>query len=148
MIKIPYICGPLTELKPEIQADVKSFYTKLGTLCESLFGERAFVPHEHYDPIKNANFTPQEVDRAERAQVCENTSVLIACAIEPSWGSGIEVEMAFRSNVPVIILKPPKNISRLLRGNPAVFKIIEFETFMDALEKVAHADLSGLKLKE
>lgn len=129
-----YICGPLTELKVERQAGVKELYVQLGNLCELLFGERAFVPHEHYDPVANPNPSPQEVDAFERRQVCERTDLLVVVALEPSWGGGIEVEMAYRSEVPVIILvEQGKRISRLLRGNPAVRAIVEFLGHADAL---------------
>lgn len=141
MKKSIYICGPLTELLPEEQQRTKDFYARLADICQEKTGIRAFVPHEHYDPIKNASYTPQQVDEAERKQVCENTSLLAAVAIAPSWGGGIEVEMANRSGIPVIILceqekLDQRRVSRLLRGNPAVRKIIVYQDHSDALEKL------------
>jgi len=133
--KVAYICGPLTELPSGQQGLVKVFYSRLGDVCEEVFGRRAFVPHEHYDPIRHPNFTPKEVDAAERKQVCENTSVLIVVAIQPSWGGGIEVEMANTNNIPVVILQNEnKKISRLLRGNPAVMEIISYNNEDEAVE--------------
>lgn len=134
MKKVPYICGALTELPPDMQTWVKTFYSQLGDVCREELGERAFVPHEHFDPVKHAEFTPQDVDRAERHQVCGCTSLLIVVAIEPSWGGGIEVEMANRSNVPVLVLRPKgKRISRLLLGNPSVVAVYEYENVEDVL---------------
>ena len=106
--KIPYVCGPLTELPSDLMESIKNFYTEIGDLFKDLIGERAFVPHEHFDPIKFAHFTPKEIDNVERDQVCNKTSVVIAVYVAPSWGSGIEVEMARQSDVPVIILCAPK----------------------------------------
>lgn len=139
--KQAYVCGPLTELSSEEQILVKLFFEQVADMCGTALGRRAFVPHEHYDPVKHANFTPQDVDAAERAQVCEHTSVLIVVAIAPSWGGGIEVEMAHRSHVPVIILCERKKfeqrkISRLLRGNPAVREIIAYDSTEDALKQL------------
>ena len=136
--KSAYICGPLTELSPEDQQWVKEFYRQIADLCQAVVGIRGFVPHEHYDPIKHANFSPPEVDEAERCQVCECTSVLIVVAVAPSWGGGIEVEMANQSGVPVILVCEreklrQKKISRLLRGNPAVAAVIEYDTAVEAL---------------
>ncbi|MFH1181123.1 MAG: hypothetical protein V1705_01785 [bacterium] len=136
-----YICGPLTELLPEEQQRVKNFYVKLADACEEITCIRAFVPHEHYDPIKQANYTPQQVDEAERKQVCENASFVLVVAIAPSWGGGIEVEMANRSGVPVIVLcekekLEQRKISRLLRGNPAVVSIIIYTSEEEAIEKL------------
>lgn len=139
--KSVYICGPLTELLPEEQQRVKNFYVKLADACEKITGVRAFVPHEHYDPIKQANYTPQQVDQGERTQVCEKTSLVAVVAIAPSWGGGIEVEMANRTGVPVIILcekekLEQRKISRLLRGNPAVVSIIIYTSEEEAIEKL------------
>ena len=137
MLKVPYVCGPLTELPPPIMDEVKRLYSRIGDLCQRVNGARAFVPHEHYDPILHADFTPTQVDAAERNQVCNNTTLLIVMAIAPSWGGGIEVEMAHRSRMPVIVLFPKgKKVSRLLRGNPAVAEVIEYENEEDALQKL------------
>lgn len=139
--KIPYICSPLTELAPDKQEAAKLFFKNIADICKDILGFRAFVPHEHFDPIKHAQFTPQDVDNAERHQVCDLTSLLIVVAIAPSWGGGIEVEMANQNNVPVIILCDKeklknKKISRLLRGNPAVNEIIPYTNKSEALTKL------------
>jgi len=127
-VKVPYVCGPLTELPAEIQQQTKELYCKIADVCESSLGVRAFVPHEHYDPIKHADFTPWQVDAAERYQVSEKTSVLIVMAIAPSWGGGIEVEIANKSGVCVVIYHPAdKKVSRLLRGNPAVIGTFSYQ---------------------
>ena len=101
-----YICGPLTELPISQQVAVKGFYSRIADAIGRSFGIRAFVPHEHFDPIKHADFLDREVDKAERDQVCNKTSVLVVVAIAPSWGGGIEVEMANHSEVPVILIFP------------------------------------------
>lgn len=140
-MKTVYVAGPLTELSPEKIESVKKFYTRLAELCEEVMGVRAFVPHEHYDPVLHKNFTPAQVDKAERDQVCNKTSLLLVCAIAPSWGGGIEVEMANTKGIPVIILcesekLEQRKISRLLRGNPAVREIIAYSTETDVVKKL------------
>ncbi len=151
--KSAYICGPLTELSAEEQVRVKKFYEQLADVCERVTGIRAFVPHEHYDPIKNADYTPMQVDEAERKQVCENTSLVLAVPVAPSWGSGIEVEMANRSGVPVIVLceqerLEQRKISRLLRGSPAVIKVIAHKNEQDALIKLTEELKNNKKLEQ
>jgi hypothetical protein len=84
--KRPYVCGPLTELSEAHQERVKKFYSHIADACREVTGVRAFVPHENYDPIKHAKYTPMQVDKAERYQVCECTSCLIVVTIAPSWG--------------------------------------------------------------
>ncbi|MEK7681025.1 MAG: hypothetical protein AAB348_03200 [Patescibacteria group bacterium] len=149
---LPYICYALTELRPEKRDAAKAFYVRVAETCEKVLGIRGFVPHEHYDPVAHANFTPHEVDEAERRQVCERTSVVIVVALAPSWGGGIEVEMANRYSIPVIILcekwkLEERKISRLLLGNPAVRLVIAFRNEDDALEQLADA-LRRLILKQ
>ncbi len=144
MQKSVYVCGPLTELSPEEAVRARWFYERIADCAESVLGIRGFVPHEHYDPVKHANFTPQQVDAAEREQVCTRTSCLVAVALAPSWGGGIEVEMANQSGVPVILLCERKKlqarkISRLFRGNPAVQTIIEYDTEDEALANLTFA---------
>lgn len=133
MLKTAYFCGPLTELDPSIQQQVKNFYSTVGDVCEDILGVRAFVLHEYFDPILHAHFTPRQVDEAERDRVCFKTNVLIVVAIEPTWGGGIEVEMANCHHVPILLLKPPKRVSRLLLGNPAIKQIVEYHDFEEAL---------------
>ena len=139
--KSAYICCPLTELPKAEQEEAKVFYSAIGDVVEEVTGTRGFVPHEHYDPIKNADYTPQEIDAAERAQVCTRSTFLIVVPIAPSWGGGIEVEMANQNDVPVLILcervkLETRKLSRLLRGNPAVVQIIAYDSREDALEKL------------
>jgi len=71
------------------------------------------------------------------------TSLLIVVAILPSWGGGIEVEMANQSGVPALLICKRKKlearkISRLLRGNPAFRnrEIITFDDYDEALRKL------------
>jgi hypothetical protein len=132
-VKIAYICGPLTQLPQQEQGRVKTLYSQLGDVCEEVMGVRAFVPHEHFDPIKHVHYSPEQVDQSERTQVCHQTNLLVVVGIAPSWGGGIEVEMAYRHSVPVVILKPiSTKLSRLLLGNPAVKNMVEFTDFADA----------------
>ncbi|MDO8663437.1 MAG: hypothetical protein Q7K28_01175 [Candidatus Wildermuthbacteria bacterium] len=136
-----YICGPLTELLPEEQRRVKNFYVKLADVCEEVTGIRAFVPHEHHDPIKHANHTSAQIDLDERTQVCEKTSLVVAVPVASSWGSGIEVEMANQHRVPVIVLcekvrLEQRKISRLLQGNPAVASMIIYSSEDEAIKKL------------
>ncbi len=150
MTKAAYICGPLTELPIDEQVQVKLLYEQVGAACEEVLGVPSFVPHQHYDPIRNASATPGEVDSSERKQVCTLTSVLVVLPVAPSWGGGIEVEMARQSNVPVVLLcektkLEARKISRLLRGNPAVKSIVAYNSEDESLE-LLKTELRNLKL--
>ncbi|OHA62586.1 MAG: hypothetical protein A2748_00690, partial [Candidatus Wildermuthbacteria bacterium RIFCSPHIGHO2_01_FULL_45_20] len=143
-----YICGPLTELPPDVRDKVKAVYSCLAGICQKVTGVRGFAPHEHYDPVAAPHFTPQQVDAGEREQVCKKTSCVIVVALAPSWGGGIEVEMANRSGVPVILLAPQgKQVSRLLRGNPAVMAEREFFSDFSNIECVLQCLLEEIFIK-
>jgi hypothetical protein len=135
--RVPYIAGPLSDLPAEIALEVKAFYSRLGDVFFGVMGERAFVPHEHCDPIAMAHLTSEEVDTIERSQVCKKTSLLVAVDLLPSTGMGIEVEMAYRSDVRIIILsREGKRISRLFDGNPGVIDVLRYASYDDAVTKL------------
>ena len=124
--KVPYICGALTELDPSHIDEVKDFYSRLGDVCREILGERGFVPHEHYDPIKTAEIENTVVYEAERQIVTQQTTLLIVYAIEPSWGAGIEVGWANEHKVPIVVLIPKgKKVSRLLTGGRMVQEVLQ-----------------------
>lgn len=126
--KIAYICGPWTNLEPWQQSQARKFYERIAAAYSSVTGKRSFLPHEQYSSEVYFNVTAREIDAIERNQIQKKTSVLIAVTLAPSWGGGIEVEMANQANVPVIILhKGDQKVSRLLRGNPAVKLVIPYK---------------------
>ena len=83
---VAYICGPLTELPEEVCEQAKCFYSQLADVCEEVMGERAFVPHEHYDPVAHASFTPQ--------RLMQQSGNRFACA--PTWSSLLPFSRAGR----------------------------------------------------
>lgn len=130
--QVPYVCGPLTDLMPEHRERVLPFYEKIGDLCEEILGVRAFVPHEHFDPVTNPNATPDEVYATESVQVSQLTSLLIVVAEGPSWGGGMEVQMCNEWGTPIILMYPDRSLkkpSRLLRGSPMIVHEIEYRDF-------------------
>jgi len=143
--KVAYVCGPLTELPIGQREEIKLLYSRIGDLCKKVLGERAFVPHEHFDPVQHPNATPRKLDAAIRKQVSGKASVLIVLTFAPSWGGGIEVEIANANKVPVIITRQytkhngvslGRPVSRLLLGNPAVRAVVPFENYEDLLERL------------
>src|SRR3989442_9992153 len=125
-----YISGALTAL--EDAPRTKLFYEVLAEIAETA-GLRAYLPHRVTDPVVAAHLDPRAVYEIDRAHVT-SAAVLIAYAGIPSFGVGIEVELAREHGVPVIIVaERDRPISRLLLGNPAV------------VEGVKVADLDGLR---
>jgi 2'-deoxynucleoside 5'-phosphate N-hydrolase len=125
-----YISGALTALDDAPRT--KLFYEVLAEIAEAA-GLRAYLPHRVSDPVAAAHLDPRAVYEIDRAHVT-SAAVVIAYAGIPSFGVGIEVELAREHAVPVIIVaERDRPISRLLLGNPAVVEVVKF------------ADLDGLR---
>ncbi len=148
--KTIYICGPLTEVLKKNQKSIKDFYSCIGHIAEGVLGIRGFVPHEHCDPIANADLTPTQVDAIERKRVAKQTSCLVVFPFAPSWGGGIEVEIARANKVPILIFAhEKKRLSRLLLGNPGIKKgmVIHYKSRKDA-KRLVFEKLLELKRKK
>jgi hypothetical protein len=125
-----YISGALTAL--EDAPRTKLFYELLAEIAQTA-GLRPYLPHRVTDPVTAAHLDPRAVYEIDRAHVTAAV-VLVAYAGIPSFGVGIEVELAREHGIPVIVVaERDRPISRLLLGNPAVVEVVKF------------ADLEGLR---
>ena len=125
-----YISGALTAL--DDGARMRLFYELLAEVVASV-GLRAYVPHRVSDPVAAAHLEPRAVYDIDRAHVT-SARVVVAYAGIPSFGVGIEVELAREHAVPVVlVVERDRTVSRLLLGNPAVVEVVRF------------ADLDGLR---
>ena len=125
-----YVSGALTAL--EEGARMRLFYELLAEVVESV-GLRAYLPHRVSDPVAAAHLEPRAVYDIDRAHVT-SARVVVAYAGIPSFGVGIEVELAREHAVPVVlVVERERTVSRLLLGNPAVVEVVRF------------ADLDGLR---
>jgi hypothetical protein len=125
-----YISGALTAL--EDASRTKLFYEVLAEIAETT-RLRAYLPHRVTDPIAAAQIDPRTVYDLDRAHITA-ARVVIAYAGIPSFGVGIEVELAREHGVPVVLVaERERPMSRLLLGNPAVVEVVRF------------ADLEGLR---
>jgi hypothetical protein len=125
-----YVSGALTA--PEDGARIRLFYELLAEVVESA-GLRAYLPHRVSDPLATPHLDPRAVYDIDRAHVTA-ARVVVAYAGIPSFGVGIEVELAREHAVPVIlVVERDRTVSRLLLGNPAVVDVVRF------------ADLDGLR---
>jgi hypothetical protein len=135
-----YISGALTAL--DDASRTKLFYELLAEIAEAA-GLRAYLPHRVSDPVTAAHLDPRAVYEIDRAHVT-GAAVLIAYAGIPSFGVGIEVELAREHAVPVIIVaERDRPISRLLLGNPAVVEVVRFVD-LDGLRRALAAALAAI----
>ncbi len=120
----------------------KLFYEVLAEIAEGT-GLRAYLPHRVSDPVAAAHLDPRAVYEIDRAHVT-SAAVVIAYAGIPSFGVGIEVELAREHSVPVIVVaERDRPISRLLLGNPAVVEVVKFAD-LDGLRRALAAALAGV----
>jgi len=135
-----YVSGALTAL--EDGARTRLFYELLAEVVESA-GLRAYLPHRVTDPVTASHLDPRAVYDIDRAHVT-GSRVVVAYAGIPSFGVGIDVELAREHGIPVIlIVERDRTVSRLLLGNPAVVEVVRFadleglrRTLNNALERV------------
>jgi hypothetical protein len=135
-----YVSGALTSL--EDGARTRLFYELLAEVVESA-GLRAYLPHRVTDPVTSPNLDPRAVYDIDRAHVT-GSRVVVAYGGIPSFGVGIEVELAREHGIPVIlVVERDRTVSRLLLGNPAVVEVVRFgdldglrRSLVAALERV------------
>ncbi len=126
-----YVSGALTAL--EDGARMRLFYELLAEVVETV-GLRAYLPHRVSDPVAAAHLDPRTVYDIDRAHVT-GARVVVAYAGIPSFGVGIEVELARERGVPVVlVVERERTVSRLLLGNPAVVDVVRF-TDLDGLRR-------------
>src|SRR5436190_14778356 len=138
-----YVSGALTSL--EDGARTRLFYELLAEVVESA-GLRAYLPHRVTDPVATSHLDPRSVYDIDRAHVT-GSRVVVAYAGIPSFGVGIEVELAREHGIPVIlVVERDRTVSRLLLGNPAVVEVVRFtdleglrRALVTALERVREA---------
>ena len=138
-----YISGALTGLDDAPRT--KLFYELLAEIADGA-RLRPYLPHRVTDPVAAAKCDPRAVYEIDRAHVTA-ARVLIAYGGLPSFGVGIEVELAREHAIPVIVVaERERAVSRLLLGNPAVVEVVRFgdleglrRSLAAALERVAAA---------
>ena len=133
--KMVYISGALTDMPEEERAKLRTFYEELGQICRE-FGFEPYLPHIYGDPQRVAHLTPAQIDRMDRLAVTQSYLVVAYVGV-PSIGVGIEIELAYHANKPIVLLYEKvkldeRRISRLVRGSPAVKNTIAFADFEDA----------------
>jgi len=128
-MKRVYISGALTN------ASEKGFYEALGEVVE-VAKYTAYIPHKHTDPDKNPDATPKEVYDTDK-KVVEESCLVILCANNPSFGTGMEAEIASAAGIPILVLaREDVRVSRMILGAPSVREVVRYETEHEALEVV------------
>jgi hypothetical protein len=118
-----YISGALTALADGARTRV--FYELLAEIVTDC-GLEPYLPHRATDPVAAPDLDPRSVYEIDRARVARS-ALVIAYAGNPSFGVGIEVEIAREHGIPVILVaERDRTVSRILLGSPAVVDTVRF----------------------
>ncbi len=129
-----FFAGPLTDLPNPDQT--KALYKKLAAATNAHGIDHYWAFLHGTDPIANPDVSPQEVYEKDTKEL-KKSNIMIAYVGAPSTGTGIEIEFAHTHNIPVYLLyEQGKQISRMLRGCPAVKGEIVFKNEEDALRQL------------
>jgi len=129
-----FFAGPLTDLhNPE---QTKRFYEKIAKAAQEVGFEYFWAFLNGTDPIKNPEVASKDVYQRDIAEL-DKSDMMIAYMGEPSIGTGMEIEHAYYSHKPIIILyEQGKKISRMLLGCPGITKEIVFSSDEDAIAQL------------
>src|SRR5258708_19213477 len=139
-----YMSGARTAIADGAGARV--FYELLAEIVSEC-GLRPYLPHHATDPVAAPDLDPRSVYEIDRARVARS-GLIVAYAGTPSFGVGIEVEIARERGIPVILVaERDRTVSRILLGSPPVIDVVRF-TDLAALrlalgEAIARAPKSG-----
>ena len=100
-----------------------------------------YWPGDHTHPLRNPEFTPEQVYLIDRSRASAYDFIVLFCA-EPSYGVGQENEIATQSGLPAIRLAPA-NVSRMMSGS---FLNAVTITYKGSLESGVSFDSKDLKL--
>ncbi|TAK03950.1 hypothetical protein EPO34_02210 [Patescibacteria group bacterium] len=129
-IKTAYVAGALRGLPAHDAARMKRTYEWIGKICSEC-GIDAFISHDRARPDRHQDAAPEEVYREDTREVVTR-DLLIVEATYPSHGAGGEAERAREARKRVLLCyELGADVSRYLRGNPAVEKVIEYKSLQD-----------------
>ena len=139
-MKTVYIAGSLTGHTAKDHPRLRRLYEQFADVCRQ-FGLEPYLPHQHSDPELATRLTPSQINRIDRLAVTQ-AYLVVAYVGRPSTGVGIEIEMAYHANKPVVLVYEQsaldqRQITRLVRGNPAVVHEIAFTDTSDATTQLA-----------
>ena len=117
-----YMSGALTGLNDDARQRQLDRYELIQRTCAAE-GYECYCPHQHSDPVRDADMAPSKVHELDSANVRDSDLVIADCT-EPSFGLGIEVQMANNNEIPILLIaQEGKEISRLIRGIPNIVKV-------------------------
>lgn len=120
-----YLATALTGLQGPERAEVFQASDCIGTVCEQL-GFALYQPRLKTDPVEHSEVDPRDVYLTDRERVVTSDLVIALC-IQPSFGVGIEIQLAAGAGVPVVLLsKQGISLSKMVTGGLGNNHVIQF----------------------
>jgi len=140
-----YISGALMHATSIDQS--RALYERFADACRAA-GWEAYVPHQHADPVNDAQMSNLEVAERDVDHVAA-ADALVAYVGEPSLGVGAEVAIALRAGKRVFVLaEADRRVSRFLLGlaelHPSQASVLRYET-VDAATRWITEQLAVMK---
>jgi transcriptional regulator with XRE-family HTH domain len=114
-----YLATPLTSVvrDPKAEAELQRVVEQIKQIAKGFKdpGIDLYWPGDFTHPLKNQNFTPQQVYLTDRSRASTNDFIVVFCAA-PSYGVGQENEIATQAGLPAIRFMP-LGISRMMSGS-------------------------------
>ncbi len=130
-----YISSSLTNLPLSEAANFKKHLESLGDEVEK-YSVASIVPHRDTDPEKHSHICASEVYKVDEFKVSQSGLVIVD-ATYPSFGAGMEMEIARQHGAVIIILmKQNTQTGRMPLGHPSLIACIEYTDYKDAREKL------------
>jgi len=114
-----YMATPLTGVAqdPKAEAELQRVVMQIKQVAKEFHEPEIdlYWPGDYTHPVRNPNFTPQQVYLTDRSRASTSDFILLFC-VEPSYGVGQENEIATQAGLPAIRLMP-SGISRMMSGS-------------------------------
>src|SRR5882724_10571955 len=146
-----YLATPLTAVvrNPHASAELERVVAEIRTVTSS--GEfvnpcfSVYWPGDHTHPLRNADFTPDQVYVTDRSRASTFDFIILFCA-SPSYGVGQENEIATQAGLPAIRLISDEGISRMISGSFLQAIDVRYSGKLDSKIQIDTAALvNGLK---
>jgi transcriptional regulator with XRE-family HTH domain len=143
-----YVSGALTGAE---RADAHDLYEAAAEVLRA-HGLTAYVPHMATDPVMHPTIAADAVYQRDRSEVV-TADLVVAFVGRPSFGVGMELELAAAALVPILLVIPEGfRVSRMVTGGAArVYGPVSFSdtaTLRTALERALPDIAAELRLRE
>lgn len=138
---IAYFASALTGLNSEQVKEITELDEKVNHICTnySHYSIALYRPRLKTSPTDNPDVSSRDVYDIDQERVTSSDLIFLA-TIFPSLGAGMELQLALQSCTSIILIKKKDQpLSRMVKGCPAIIKIVEYENLSELDAKLVEA---------